>query len=387
MYKVAIGIDLDWPYDHHYDVIRGILDYGEKNNIEFSTESWLELSELLDEILENYDGIIARVTSTLGKYCKENNIPLINVWHNSPEKETPLVILDNESIGKQMVRYFVSRGFQNIAFLRRSGDIRAIIMSESFQEEALKQNLDIQENSVLDVIFPSFKDEWLIFNKTVSQWLDNQTFPLAVCVSDHLFARYFIELCKKKNVMIPDDVAVLSGSGDELICNRLKPSISYIENDFIRVGYEAAKSLHKLLKNEKIPHSLRVPAGTLIEKRSTDVEPVEDRVVAKALRFIKDNISSPIQVIDVASSLDIARRTLERRFRKYLNRSINDEILRSKIDCAKKLFLNTDKTIVEVAELTGFTSSQRLSQVFRKHLNLTVKEFRLSEKVNDQSRK
>ena len=31
MLEVAIGIDLEWPYEHHYDVVRGILDYGKEN--------------------------------------------------------------------------------------------------------------------------------------------------------------------------------------------------------------------------------------------------------------------------------------------------------------------------------------------------------------------
>ena len=50
MFKVAIGIDLEWPYEHHYDVVRGILDYGKEKNWECSTEPWLELADNIKEI-------------------------------------------------------------------------------------------------------------------------------------------------------------------------------------------------------------------------------------------------------------------------------------------------------------------------------------------------
>lgn len=129
-------------------------------------------------------------------------------------------------------------------------------------------------------------------------------------------------------------------------------------------------------QNGFAPHIKSIQPGALIEKKSTHVDPVEDRILAKALRFIRDNTSSQIQVIDVANSVGLERRTLERRFRKGLDSSINNEILRSKIEAAKNLLLHSDLTTSEVAYMTGISTGQRLSHLFRKHLDQSITEFR-----------
>ena len=116
--------------------------------------------------------------------------------------------------------------------------------------------------------------------------------------------------------------------------------------------------------------------GDLVERDSTYSEPIEDRIIAKALRFIRDSVPSQIQVQDVADAVKIGRRSLERRFRKFLDRSINDEIIRSKMYAAQKLIVHSNKTLTEIANLTGISSGQRLSQLFRKHLHQSITDIR-----------
>ena len=376
MYKIAIGIDLDWSFEHHYDVIRGINNYAKEHEMECSTEPWLELSDNLDKYPNNFDGIIARVTPVVTKYCKKHKLPLVNVWENSPAKGIPTLKRDFKTISQMMVDYFINRGFNNITFFKRYQEASADEMAKHFIDALRNKNLEINENTILEATFPLNVKDWESFNKTISKWLKKQEFPIALCTSDYFYARYVIEWCKKNDVLIPDDISILSASSNELICDTLEPTISRIKNRYIDFGYEAARTLHSLLKGEKVPKINKIPPGVLIERRSTDVEPVNDRIIARALRYIRDNTSSQIQVVDVSDSVNIARRSLERRFRKHLNRSINEEILRSKLESAKKLLLNSDKTISEIAKLTGISSGQRLSQLFRKHLDQSITEFR-----------
>ncbi|MCM8533509.1 MAG: substrate-binding domain-containing protein [Lentisphaeraceae bacterium] len=380
MLKIAIGIDLDWPFEHHYDVIRGILDYGKKESWNCSTQSWLEVADTIEDIPGNFDGIIARTSPALAKYCQEKEIPLINVWTNSPVKDIPLVRTDLQNDVRIMVDYFISRGFHNITFISRLDDVSTKLMAKTFFERLEEKGIETNDDMHLALIKPEFKQGWLDFENSLGNWISKQQLPLAICVGNHLYARYIIEWCKHNELMVPDDVAVLSAMGNELICEKLEPSISHIRNRFVEMGFTAAQNLHKMINGEKIEQVHIIPTGELIEKRSTDVEPVEDRTIARALRFIWDNSSFPIQVIDVSSAVDLSRRSLERRFKKHLNRTINEEIMRSRIERAKKLFTNTDKTIREVAEESGFSSSHRLSQVFRKYLGMTVKEFRESKR-------
>jgi LacI family transcriptional regulator len=98
------------------------------------------------------------------------------------------------------------------------------------------------------------------------------------------------------------------------------------------------------------------------------------------LRFIRDYSAGPIQVSDVANALDMTRRSLERKFKQSWPRSINEEILRSRLERAQKILSNSDMTVKTVAEKAGFSSSQRMAQVFRTHLGMSAKEFRECEK-------
>src|ERR1051325_5133827 len=68
--RVAIMLDLDWPFRRHFDVLVGTQDFARKR------EDWLcVLDEFTDVSLrENsraYDGVIARATSRLAKEAQQ----------------------------------------------------------------------------------------------------------------------------------------------------------------------------------------------------------------------------------------------------------------------------------------------------------------------------
>ena len=371
--KIAIAIDLDWPYEHHYDVVRGILNYGKENDWECVIEPWLETADSIDHVPGNYDGVIGRVTPQLYDWCTKNDVPLVNVWTNSPVNNVPSTLIDVKAIGKVAADYLISRGFQNFGFLADLDDSSSNDMLEGFTERLYRKNLDCE---VVWVKRPVSKEEWEVHDNTYANWTPDLHLPIAVFSSDHLLSRYFCEWCKKNDLLVPDDVAILSGLSNELICDRIEPALSNIKNKFTDLGYEAADLLRDLALGEVYRGPRLISPGELIERRSTDVEPVQDRIIARALRFIWDFSSGPIQVGDVARALDINRRSLERRFRQVLNSTVNEEILRSRISRAKKILTHSNKTVKEVAERSGFTSSQRLAQVFREQLGMSAKEFR-----------
>jgi len=58
------------------------------------------------------------------------------------------------------------------------------------------------------------------------------------------------------------------------------------------------------------------------------------------------------------------RRTLERRFRESLGRSIASEITRLRIERAKRIMTETDAPMKEVAKDSGFRNSDHFYKVF-----------------------
>src|SRR5262249_2370266 len=101
-----------------------------------------------------------------------------------------------------------------------------------------------------------------------------------------------------------------------------------------------------------------------------------DRDVAEAVSFIREHGDRPIQVRDVLRAVPVCRRSLERRFRKTLNRGLWEEIRRVHLERAKSLLAETEGGIGTVAQRAGFSDPKQLSVVFRQETGLTPTEYR-----------
>jgi LacI family transcriptional regulator len=94
------------------------------------------------------------------------------------------------------------------------------------------------------------------------------------------------------------------------------------------------------------------------------------------VRFIQENADRPIQVRDVLLEVPIARRALERRFRKWLQRSISEEICRAHLELSRQLLVQTDMSLAAVATKSGLRDGRQLSIVYRRETGLTPSAFR-----------
>ena len=79
---------------------------------------------------------------------------------------------------------------------------------------------------------------------------------------------------------------------------------------------------------------------------------------------------------DVADAAGRPRRTLERRFRRALDRTVLDEITRRRIETARRLLVETDLDIGGIAKRSGFSDARRMAVVFRERLGRTPSDFR-----------
>ena len=67
---------------------------------------------------------------------------------------------------------------------------------------------------------------------------------------------------------------------------------------------------------------------------------------------------------------------MEQRFRLTLNRTIQDEIRRARVDRITQLLLETDYSILQIAMSMGFTSVNNISRYFRNVKGITPLAFR-----------
>lgn len=104
----------------------------------------------------------------------------------------------------------------------------------------------------------------------------------------------------------------------------------------------------------------------LIAHGPQDVVAVKDRIVAEAMRLIWEQSHRPMTIDGLARQLPVTRRSLERRFRAALGHGIHEEILRCRLERAKRLLAATDLSIKEVAAAAGFSTADGLGRTFRR---------------------
>jgi AraC-like DNA-binding protein len=119
----------------------------------------------------------------------------------------------------------------------------------------------------------------------------------------------------------------------------------------------------------------REPAE-LIPQGPQDVFSVKDRTVAEAIRLIWQQSQGPMTVQGLSRQLPITRRSLERRFRAAVGHGIHDEIVRCRVERAKRLLLATGLSLKEVAAAAGFPSADNMGRTFRQAEGVTPLEFR-----------
>lgn len=83
------------------------------------------------------------------------------------------------------------------------------------------------------------------------------------------------------------------------------------------------------------------------------------------IRYITQNYQNKLTLKELASRAYVSPEHFCRTFKNYTGVSVWNFIKTVRIDKAKSLLLNTNKTVAEVAELVGYTDEKHFSKIFR----------------------
>ncbi len=302
-------------------------------------------------------------------------IPIIDTSNSYQRLNFPRVRFDDHAIGKRAGEYLLERGFENLAFVgtddvafeadRRIGFEQAIISAGANLVEAPTM---IRSRSRPDDLGP--------VGRAMESWLFGVPKPLAILAAVDPLAMRLSEACRNANLRVPEDVALLGVNNDELICNLASPPLSSVQLMATQLGYEAAALLDEWLTTDRAPKGKVLEGADVFTRQSTDIYATQDKILNAALRYIRDNATLRISVADMVTALDVSRSSLERRFKTLLNRSPLDEIRRVRLGHAKRMLVESNLTMPEIAELSGFRDGKHFSTVFRQFEERTPTEFR-----------
>lgn len=101
-----------------------------------------------------------------------------------------------------------------------------------------------------------------------------------------------------------------------------------------------------------------------------------DEDIKKAQDFIENNFHERITIDELSSKCALSRRSLERRFKRATNNTVNEYIQRVKIEAAKKNLETTRKNITEVMLDVGYSDTKSFRGIFKKITGMTPLDYR-----------
>lgn len=97
-----------------------------------------------------------------------------------------------------------------------------------------------------------------------------------------------------------------------------------------------------------------------------------------ALALMEANIEEPLTTHELSEHLGISRRQLERLFKKFLQAVPSRYYLSLRLQEARRLLRESDRSAGDIALYTGFSSAAHFSTAYRNHFGMTPREERLS---------
>ncbi len=376
--RVALMLDLQWPYKRHAEVFAGVQRYAEE-------QGWTSIiDEFAHDTLrrkrsaaDRYDGIVARANHPLARRAATLGVPVVNVWPSSPARRLlPGVFPDSTETGRLVAEHLLARGFRAFAALTSPKNVDNDLEVEEFTRLVREAGFDcaaayIPQNPSRDAA------TWRETERLIARAMDAWTPPVGVYVGQEECGRLVVQLSHQRGWRIPEDVAIVAGKNEETLCEQPRPSLTSIEIGYDRIGYAAAALLDRLMAGHAPPAGpTRLAPHGLVVRESTDFFAVENAVVAAALAYISANSHRGIGPADVARAAGAETRTLQNYFRDTIQRPIAAEIRRARIERAKRELAQSNRALDAIARDVGFGNTQRMYEVFRRELGVTPGEYR-----------
>jgi transcriptional regulator GlxA family with amidase domain len=137
-----------------------------------------------------------------------------------------------------------------------------------------------------------------------------------------------------------------------LICNEHGPDLGSLIADTL---------VHSTLRTDTDEQRLSVPARIGVRHPK----------LVSIIQEMERSTEEPISPAELAKSVNMSTRQLERLFRRYLNRSPKRYYMELRLEKARNLLLQTDMSVINVALACGFTSPSHFSKCYRAHFNRT----------------
>lgn len=378
--RLLVGVAVDAINKYGRQIIQGIHQYANVRR-EWLLHEVIRVSELNVRNWPKCEGaIFAGITPALTYKLARKTRAAMSCSSTVDPAVIPVVCADNAAIGRLAAEHLAERGLQHFAYYgpRDSTGFQRLTGFRS-KLEALNFRCEVCPGRLISKQMWDYR-HWPV----LLAWIHSLPKPVGILTRDDSLGHTLAAACLNGGVMVPDQVAIVAVNNDEVFCDGAWPPLSSVEVDFSRIGYLAASQLDVLLKGRTIPPAdrhLLVSPTNVVARLSTDIHLVDDPDLAMAIAYIREHGRTGCSVSDILNVVPVSRSWLERKFQEKLGRTPHDEIMRVRMEHARRLLMETDEPIVRVSERCGFHVVQNFNRTFTQRVGLSPFAFRRSHRA------
>jgi len=385
-YRVAVFIETSRGYGRA--LCEGIADFAQANGhwiFEGGGESW---ERALREISGKVDGVIARIPNArTARALARLQVPVVDLYRWSDYPAIASVDADHAAIAAMAAGWFIERRFQNFAYCGYSGapfsDTRGAAFKAAAEAEghtcAVYTARTLSSGFLGRMILQAERYGKPPDHDGLAAWLKTLRRPSAIFCCHDIRAYQVVALCKELGIRVPHDAAVMGVDNDRILCDFSDPVLTSVDPNARQIGWAGAQQLLAMMSgsgSECI--STQIAPARIVERASTETDPVEPPWLAEALRFVRQNIARGVNAEEVFLHVGRSHTLVERVCRQKLGCTLHKEISRLRMREACRLLRETGASAAVVAERSGFSSPQYFNRTFYRTFGLTPCDYRRS---------
>lgn len=367
--NVAVLMNLSRPYDRQ--VLRGITAYVKDAGLSWRFYAEEDPADKIPDFAQwaGHGLIVDLDDSRLFRALDGVSLPIVGIGRfgscRRPNARTATVGPDDETIGAMAADHLMECGLRQFAFCgirRRGPDPWSDVRCGAFRQRLRERGFSCFRYTGKNVS----ARHWLRMLRELVAWLDALPKPIGIMACNDWRARHVLEAARQLNRRVPEEVAVIGVDNDELTCEMADPPLSSIVPATREIGYQAARTLDRLMSGRGRVPDVLVPPARLFGRQSTDLLAITEPMMHRALRLIRDRAGESVGAPEIARAVGVSRATLDARFKRILGRTVQQELRRFRCEMARDLLLATRLPLHEIARRCGFRSAPYLCYVFHR---------------------
>jgi LacI family transcriptional regulator len=294
--------------------------------------------------------------------------PIVSVALDLSAQGIPSVLPDEERIGVLGLEHLLATGLREVSTFRLDGSQFGIARERAFIAGARKAGARVAVGWGSDDAPAHWRGEDA---EGLVKWLSGLPRPCGLFTCADHWARIVARYIRLAGLRVPEDIALVGVDNDVVECELLAPPLSSVMVPWQELGTCAANLVQRVLAGEQLEVQRWVTAPIAVAaRRSSEIFAIDDEVVAESVRWIRQNAHRRINVPAVADAVGGGRKRLERRFRRALNRTVQEEIRRARVELAMQLLRTSRASLVEIAKQSGFSNAALLSVAFKREVGM-----------------